>query len=151
MKALYLALSTVALAAAAGPALAGSTITGALAKLVANPPAAVGACPQTITFNGFVAVYGVFEPGHPVDFSLQFQRSDGAVGPVTHFSVSAIGKHAVSDTWTLGGDALPTYAGWEQIKAWPTNHEGGFGFGYSDKANFTVECRVRREGPAPRP
>lgn len=140
---------TAAAMIVAGPAAANSTITAMGAKLAANPAAASGACPQTITFNGYVAVSGgVWDPAHPAHVAFQFLRSDGANGPVTYFDVSHPGKHAVSDTWTLGGATLPVYNGWEQIKAWAT---AGGGAALSNKAVFHMECRVRREGPSPRP
>ncbi len=104
-----------------------------------------GACPQTITFNGHVVVQGRFPPGAGPQFAVQFKRSDGAIAPITYFRVSGRGgTHAVSTTWILGGRALPTYTGWERIKIWPTG--GGYPAGYSDKAKFTMECRVRRPG-----
>jgi hypothetical protein len=136
------------LAVAGGSAFADSTITGALVKLTAKPAQAKGACPQTVAFDGYIAVYGTFEPGHPVEFATQFLRSDGMAGPVSYFTVSMIGKHTVSDTWTLGGGAQTSYSGWEQVKVWPTAHPGGPGTTLGEKAAFTMTCQERLSRPA---
>jgi hypothetical protein len=150
MKQIFCAALTGALAALAGAACADTTITGALAKFVAKPTAAEGFCPQTITFDGFIAVYGEFEAGHPAQFAVQFLRSDGQAGPISYFTVSAIGKHTVSDTWSLGGPSQPSYSGWEQVKAWPTANPSGPGAVLSEKADFTVTCQGERlPHPAP--
>ena len=136
---------------AAGPAMANSLVTGLGAKLAASPVNAVGACPQTITFNGYVAIdAGQWDPGQPALMAVQFQRSDGAMAPVTYFAVSAPGKHSVSDTWMLGGASLPSYSGWEQIMTWQVT-PGTLPYTFSNKATFHVQCRVRREGLSPRP
>jgi len=149
MKNILCAALAGALAALSGAAWADTTITGALAKFVAKPPHADGACPQTITFDGFIAVYGEFEAGHPAQFATQFLRSDGTVSPVSYFTAAAIGKHTLSDTWTLGGPTQPHYSGWEQVKAWPTASPNGPGAVLSEKADFTVTCQLRLPHPAP--
>jgi hypothetical protein len=140
-------LATAAASAlGASPAAAGpGEIAGVQARLSATPVVAMGACPQTVNFDGQVAVHARFPPGRSARFAVQFKRSDGGIAPISYFSVSGSGgKHAVSDTWVLGGAALPTYSGWERIKTWPT--AGGHPAVFSDKAAFTMECHVRRPG-----
>jgi hypothetical protein len=151
MTKIVVGLTAAALAAWAGAASAQSTITGTLAKFVAKPAVAQGSCPQTITFDGFLAVYGTFEPGHPVQFAVEFLKSDGAVSPLSYFTVSAIGKHTVSDTWTLGDAGQTNYSGWEQVKAWPTANPNGPGAVVSEKATFTMTCMERLPHPAEPP
>lgn len=136
-----------ALAAAAGPVAAGP-IVSVTSNLTATPAVAVGACPQTITFNGAVVVKVL--PGAGAKFGVQFQRSDGAIAPISYFTATGpVTTHPVSDTWTLGGASLPTYAGWERVKVMPVG--SWYPVTYSNRAEFKMECRVRRQGPAPRP
>jgi hypothetical protein len=151
MKKIVTGLAAAVLAGGAGAASADSAITGTLAKLVAEPADAQGACPQTITFDGYLAIYGTFEPGHPVQFAMQFLKSDGAVGPVSYFTVSNIGKHTVSDTWTLGDAGQTNYSGWEVVKTWPTATPNGPGAVVSEKATFTLTCLPRIPHPAEPP
>jgi hypothetical protein len=138
---LFSALAITAAAAFSGNALAASSVAGMKTTLSATPQVSRGACPAVITFNGTITVRGTFDREHPVQIGYQFLRSDNATGPIAYYTVTAPGTQAVSDTWTLGGPALPTYTGWQQLKAWPTGHEGGFGYSFSPKANFSVTCR----------
>ena len=62
---------------------------------------------------------------------------DTARGPRQVASCS----YPVEETWTLGGPGLPRFSGWEQLKVWPTRHEGGIGYVFSPKGAFRLMCR----------
>ena len=135
-------LVLAATAAFSAGALAAPAVSAMNTTLMASPTNARGDCPAVITFNGAITVSGTFDRlrPSPVQIGYQFLRSDNATGPISYYTITSPGTHTVSDTWTLGGAALPTYSGWQQLKAWPTGHEGGFGYSFSPKANFTVIC-----------
>jgi hypothetical protein len=109
------------------------------AALQAVPPAYNGTCPAVITFRGQINVTGAL-PG-PVQLGYTFLRSDNATGPVKYIDVTRPGAYPVEETWTLGGAQLPSYAGWQQLKVWPTRHEGGIGYVFSPRAEFRMMCR----------
>ena len=108
------------------------------AGLQAMPAAYRGACPGVITFRGQINVTGAL-PG-PVQLGYTFLRSDNATGPVQYIDVTHPGTYPVETTWTLGGAQLPSYAGWEQLKVWPTRHEEGIGYVFSPHAEFHLMC-----------
>jgi len=138
-------------AAMAAPASAGSVVTALGATLTANPAHYIGACPGVITFKGVVTARGSVTPAQPVEIGYQFTRSDGATGPNQFFNITAPGPHTISETWTLGGPSLPSYAGWERFKAWPTDslQGGGKVSAVSNEAHFTLRC-LERPPPPPR-
>ncbi len=109
------------------------------AMLSATPPIYNGSCPGVITFRGQIRVTGAV-PG-PMQIGYTFLRSDNATGPVQYLTVNGPGVFPVETTWTLGGPQLPRYQGWEQLKAWPTRHEGGIGDVLSPRASFRLMCR----------
>lgn len=109
------------------------------AALQAIPPAYRGTCPAVITFKGQINVTGAVSA--PVELGYTFLRSDNATGPVKYINVSHAGVYPVEDTWTLGGPQLPTYSGWQQLKVWPTHHDGGIGYVFSPRAEFRMMCR----------
>ena len=137
------AAAVAAMLAVSGPAFAASAVDGMTSTLSATPAAFRGRCPAVITFNGTITVTGKIDPDDPVQIGYQFLRSDNATGPISYYTITEPGTQAVSDTWTLGGAPLPNYSGWEQLKAWPTGHEGGFGYSFSGNANFSVRCTRR--------
>ena len=137
---LIFTLALAATAAFSGNAFAESSVLDMNTILAASPSAFKGKCPAVITFNGRITVKGRFDPQHPVQIGYQFLRSDNATGPISYYTITASGTQTVSNTWTLGGPPLPNYSGWQQLKAWPTRHEGGYGYSFSPKANFTVTC-----------
>ena len=142
MRKLTPALMIVAMVATPGFALAAASVTSMTNTLSATPAAFRGKCPAVITFNGTITVDGQFGAAAPtpVQIGYQFLRSDNATGPIAYYTITAPGTYAVSTTWTLGGATLPRYTGWEQLKAWPTRHDGGFGYAFSPKADFKVVC-----------
>jgi hypothetical protein len=81
------------------------------ATLASSPSDCRGNCPAVITFNGTITS----EKAQTVTYI--FTRSDGAIDtqPKT-LTFTKPGSKPVSTTWTLGGDGLPYYAGWEAIK-----------------------------------
>jgi hypothetical protein len=109
-------------------------ITAAHAKVVkavlgASPANYRGDCPSVIRFKGAITVDG------PGVVQYIFTRSDGAIDTITKtLSFRAAGTRFVNDTWTLGGDALPYYAGWEAIKIL------GRRLLLSNEAKFTLRC-----------
>ncbi len=135
------ALAFVALAGAAPPAAA-ATVSAIWATLAVSPPSHAGDCPAVVKFRGAIRVHGQFD--HPVQIAYQFLRSDRGPAPIDYFSVTEPGTHPVSNTWTLEDAGPSGYAGWEQLKVWPTRHEGDFGYQFSARANFHVVCRSRQ-------
>jgi len=109
------------------------------ATLNAIPRVYNGTCPGLITFRGEIIVVGAVPA--PLQIGYTFLRSDNATGPVKYITVTAPGTYPVEDTWTLGGPSLPSFAGWQQLKAWPTRHEGGIGTIMSPRAEFRLVCR----------
>ncbi|MDE2134286.1 MAG: hypothetical protein KGM97_09045 [Alphaproteobacteria bacterium] len=152
MKRLLFSAFAIAATAAFSASASATTITGVTSSLTAAPTVFNGNCPGVITFNGTITVNGTFDSAanYPDQFGYQFQRSDGAIAPISYFTVHGSGPftHPVSTTWTLGGAALPHYSGWEQVKVWPTH--GGFAYAFSPQAHFTVNCSGGA-APAPAP
>lgn len=120
-------------------ALAAPTIT---AKLTANPPVYSGKCPATVKFDGEISVRGM--TGGPLTVTYEFIRSDGAKDTVPKtLTFQKDGSQPVSTTWTLGGDKLPTFTGWQAVKVTaPTPAE-------SNKATFTVKCEAAADNFKP--
>jgi hypothetical protein len=105
------------------------------ASLTANPTAFSGKCPALITFNGQITASA---PGR---VQYKFIRSDNANAPVQTLNFEKAGTMAVSTTWTLGGAALPTYAGWEAIQVvYPQQVQ-------SNKAEFKIQCAGGQDNP----
>ncbi|MFL6231354.1 MAG: RICIN domain-containing protein [Pyrinomonadaceae bacterium] len=100
------------------------------AVLYPDPQAYDGPCPAVIKFNGKITTDG------PATVQYVFERSDGASGPVSTLVFDGAGTKEVSTTWTLGGAALPTYGGWEQIVISAPNKAG------SNKAAFKLSCKA---------
>jgi hypothetical protein len=140
------AVATAAVLAVAAPAFAESSVSNMTNTLTASPIHSVGRCPAVITFTGTITVEGNITPASPVQIGYQFERSDPSTGPIKYFMISHPGSTTVSTTWTLGGPALPSYSGWEKLKAWPTRHLG-FGYAFSPEAHFTVRCGGWGHGP----
>ncbi len=149
-------LSALAIAAAAVPgnAFAASTVTNMHSTLSAMPQAYRGGCPMAITFNGTITVNAKFDLQNPVlQISYQFLRSDNSTGPVSTYTIHGPlqtladpGEKTLSDSWTFAGPSLH-YSGWQQLKAWPTAHDGGYGFSISPKAFFTIDCLQKHKVP----
>lgn len=95
--------------------------------LRADPGEYVGPCPVTITFSGRISVAG---GGGTV--SYKFLRSDGASAPIQTLVFDEPGSKDVTDTWTLGGDSLPSFSGWQAIQIFDpeelTSNEATFSF-----------------------
>jgi hypothetical protein len=152
-RTLLLLAASVAVSAASGAASAQSVVTHLSDALSASPPHYVGDCPGVITFTGVVNVSGRFMPGSSVEIGYQFSRSDGATGQNQFFSVSHPGPHTISETWTLGGPPLPSFAGWERYKTWPTDSAQGGGHvtAVSNMAHFTLRCAQAPPRPGRQP
>ncbi len=133
----------------AAPAFAASIVTGMTDTLSASPVAYQGKCPAVITFNGKITVTGRIDPKAPVEIGYQFTRSDGGVSQNQFFTITHPGTYPISTTWTLGGAGLTSYSGWESFKAWPTGHQGGFGYSFSNKAAFRMACKPGRASSGP--
>ena len=103
------------------------------ASLSAHPTSYNGKCPAVIKFNGEITS---IKAGR---VQYKFIRSDNANAPVQTLSFAKPGKKSVSTTWTLGGAALPTYAGWEAIQVIsPEQVE-------SNKAEFNIQCQQAQQ------
>ena len=99
------------------------------AALNAAPTDYRGGCPAVIHFTGSITVNG------PTIVKYIFTRSDGAIDTITKtLSFTVAGTKSVGETWTLGGEPLPYYKGWEAIKVL-----GRPPF-VSNQADFTVRC-----------
>ncbi|MDD5249905.1 MAG: hypothetical protein PHY45_13035 [Rhodocyclaceae bacterium] len=98
--------------------------------LSANLTDARGDCPGVITFKGSIT------SDKAQIVSYIFKRSDGATDtqPKTLKFTKAGQTKPVSTTWTLGGDGLPYYAGWEAVKITSP------GTVTSSHANFQLRC-----------
>ena len=120
-------LCAVALEAEARPVIT--------ANLRAAPANFSGQCPATIRFNGEINVQGITSP---LRVQYKFIRSDGALAPIETLVFERNGSKPVSNTWTLGGAALPSYSGWQAIKIlYPQELE-------SNRAAFRVECQAEQ-------
>ena len=99
------------------------------ATLTSSPSDCRGDCPGVITFNGTITS----DKAQTVTYI--FTRSDGAIDtqPKT-LTFTKPGSQPVSTTWTLGGDGLPYYAGWEAIKITKPSVVT------SNQANFQLRC-----------
>ena len=139
-RSLLFASALVAAIGASTLASAASTVSNVTSTLSATPAGYTGKCPTVITFNGTIKVEGMIDPKAPIEMGYVFLRSDGALGPVKFYTITAPGTQTVSTAWTLGSASLPSFAGWEQLKAYPTGHQGGFTFSFSDKADFKITC-----------
>lgn len=79
--------------------------------LNASPADYRGNCPGVITFSGTIT------SRKAQTITYVFTRSDGATDTNPKRLVfRTAGTRPVSTTWTMGGAALPYYAGWEAIK-----------------------------------
>lgn len=108
--------------------------------LAALPTIYTGSCPAVITFRGQINISGSVPA--PMQIAYTFLRSDNATGPVKYMTIYRPGPNPVETTWTLGDPRqLPRYEGWQQLKVWPTRHEGGIGEVISPQAHFRMMCR----------
>jgi len=80
------------------------------AGLKPDEPVLNGPCPVTVKFGGFITANG---PGR---VQYTFTRSDGATGPTLTLDFKAAGTQYVTSTWTLGGQGLNSFKGWQAIK-----------------------------------
>ena len=133
-------LHTLRLAGPALPAL-GLAAPGAQAQeiqatLSATPATYIGRCPGKITFSGRITAR---RPGR---VQYRFIRSDSAFAPIRTLNFGYPGSQVVSTTWTLGGDKLPRYDGWQAIEiVYPV-------YLTSNHAAFSLRC-VPRDAPRP--
>lgn len=118
--------AVVMIASMTVPAFAQPKVTAV--TLAANPTNYSGPCPGTIKFFGKISAKGKGA------VTYQFFRSDGATGPVMTVVFDGPGSKEVSTTWTLGGAALPTYAGWEAVRILSPNPME------SNRAAFKLTC-----------
>lgn len=108
------------------------------AVLYPDPQAYDGPCPAVIKFTGKITTDG------PATVQYTFARNDGASAPTSTLVFDGAGTKEVSTTWTLGGAALPTYNGWEQIVIRAPNKTE------SDRAYFKLSCRgAQQQQPPP--
>jgi|WetSurMetagenome_2_1015567.scaffolds.fasta_scaffold00196_9 hypothetical protein len=99
------------------------------AVLSAAPAEFQGNCPGVITFNGTITVDA------PGKVKYIFTRNDGAIDTITKTLVfKKAGTQKVKTTWTIGGEIMPFYEGWEAIKVTAPNNF------VSGKANFKLKC-----------
>jgi hypothetical protein len=99
-------------------------------SLGANPTDYRGNCPGVIKFEGTI------KSPKAQTVTYIFTRSDGATDtkPKTLLFTAPNQSKSVSTTWTLGGDGLPYYSGWEAIKITaPTTVT-------SNQAKFELRC-----------
>src|SRR5436190_4428122 len=92
------------------PVQAGFAVTRV--GLKANQRDTTGPCPIDVGFSGFITVNG------PGEVRYKFIRSDTPNGGQEFIlNFKEAGTQSVATTWFgLGGDALPTVAGWEAIQ-----------------------------------
>ncbi len=135
-KLFYTPFVSVAALLALGFTAPGAYAQTLQATLSASPANYSGQCPGKITFSGQITAQ---QPGK---VQYKFIRSDGAFAPIKTLNFDHPGSKAVSTTWTLGGDQLPQYDGWQAIEiVYPTSLT-------SNHAAFHLRC-AQREAPAP--
>ena len=99
------------------------------AVLSASPAEFSGNCPGVIIFTGTITVDA------PGKVEYVFTRSDGAIDTLTKTLVfKTAGTQKVKETWTLGGEIIPFYEGWEAIQVKAPNKF------VSNKAQFSLKC-----------
>ena len=104
-------------------------LTDIKAALSVVPPVYRGDCPGLIRFNGSITV------NRAMTVKYIFTRSDSALDTNTKSLVfNGPGTQNVADTWTLGGDKLPHYRGWEAIKVLSPKEV------ISNQAAFELRC-----------
>ena len=134
------ALTIAAISSIAGSALADSSVDSVIAKLSATPTADEAGFCVRIVVEGTITVTGQIDSENQVQIAYQFLRSDLAASPIRYYMITEPGTQTVSDTsWRFMAQYLP-FSGWVQLKAWPTRHEGGFEYAFSDQAQFTARC-----------
>ncbi len=79
-------------------------------SLKADDAKVVGPCPLTVNFSGSITTNGA------VKVKYTFLRSDGATAPTYTLEFEESGTQTVTTTWTLGGDELNEYKGWQMLK-----------------------------------
>jgi hypothetical protein len=129
----------VSCSGAAGGGAASAPHLNLSAALVPVPATYNGTCPAVITFRGQIIVTGALSA--PMEVGYTFLRSDNAAGPVQYLNVTHPGAYPVEDNWAMGGPQLPRFEGWQQLKTWPTHHDGGIGYVFSPRAEFRMSCR----------
>jgi len=86
-------------------------------------------CPYTFTFHATITTNA------PGPMTFRWIRSDGAHGPDITKNPSTAGHFGQMDTWTLGGSALPTFSGWEQIEFLAPYHT------FSNRQGISLSCQ----------
>ncbi len=130
----YLRKSTLSIGVAATIFMCLGLLQSADAKVIktmltALPAEFRGNCPGVISFTGAITV------DSPGAVKYVFTRSDGAIDTITKKLIfKKAGTQKVSATWTLGGQVLPFYEGWEAIKVTSPNNV------ISNKATFQLKC-----------
>ena len=101
-------------------------------SVTATPQSFTGRCPAHLKFTARIAV-----DRYPMTLNYQWERSDGAKGPVKVVKVPNANTHSVTtvDSWQIGakGDHLDV---WEKIRVRSGNTDIT-----SDAATVTVTCR----------
>ena len=141
-------LSLLAIAAAiafSANALAASSITNIKTTLRALPPSYRGPCPAAVIFRGMFVITGTIDPQHPVQIGYQLMSSDHTAGPISYFMITAPGGYSADVAQSYGApvqsaDASTRFTGWQQLKVWPTSHEGSYGYSFSPMTTYNVNC-----------
>lgn len=122
-------VAAITLIAGTTTANAAQTVTS---SLTAQPAVFNGACPAHITFNGQITATQAGQ------VQYKFIRSDGGNAPVQTINFTGPGTKPVSSSWTIGGAALPNYAGWQAIQiVYPQPSQ-------SNKAEFKINCAINK-------
>lgn len=110
-------------------ALQAMSYAGVTVSISADPASYTGKCPASITFTAKIAST---ERGN---VQYRFTRSDGALSMVETLKFDAPGTKTVRTTWTLGGERLPSFSGWQAMESlYPETVS-------SDRANFSIRCQ----------
>lgn len=120
-----LGLNLVSARSPQAPITPGSRVT---ASLAASPANYDGPCPAIIKLSGqiFMKAKGTVR--------YTFLRSDGMMYPIRELVFEGPGAKPVETTWSLGGNAVPSYSGWVAIKVLsPIPME-------SERAEFDFDC-----------
>ena len=97
-------------------------------SLKADDARVSGPCPLTVNFTGHITA------NRPGTVTYTFTRSDGATAPSYTLEFEQAGTQTVSTTWTLGGEKLNEYQGWQTLKILLPNSTE------SSRADFFIRC-----------
>ena len=106
------------------------------ATLTVEPETYVDPCPPgRFKFSGEITANGHGK------VTYTFFRSDGEKSAVQELNFNGPGTQAVNTSWTLSGEQLPQFKGWQSLRVLSPNEL------VSNRASFSVNCEQESVGP----